>query len=130
MDTVSKRAERYGPLVPRIEGLSCPGDSSPEEVPPCRDCWPSDESSLKKRDEGEVCWLNDEGSQGETCTIIEDSSGTEDCLLPRATKEPINWPFGNEECLLRFPSFKSCSEAKDASGIGHFYGYGTDKPSP
>ncbi|KAL2817250.1 hypothetical protein BDW59DRAFT_166064 [Aspergillus cavernicola] len=66
---LDKRAQVYGPLVPRLEGLSCPGSTNVDDIPPCPLCGSDDsDDSLTKRDD-ESCWLDPYFSKETRCPL-------------------------------------------------------------
>lgn len=118
---LSKRATRYGPLVPQIDGLFCPGETELGDIPPCMRC--SDAAvALEKRD-GESCPIPD--SSGEpTCR----ADGSASSLVRRGQKEPFSWTShtGMKE-KLPFTGYPSCSQAEDKSQVVRWYGYPPEK---
>ncbi|KAH7124946.1 hypothetical protein B0J13DRAFT_646964 [Dactylonectria estremocensis] len=120
----SKQATRYGPLVPRIEGLMCPGEVDLDEIPSCPACEGGDDDALQKRD-GEVCWIGPYNSKEETCpaeTSARRSFPVSHSLTRRATKDDAIWIDHNgKKEHLPFVDYPSCGEAP--SSVIRWFGY-------
>ena len=63
-NALGKTAQVYGPLVPRLDDLNCPGAIDVDDIPPCPLCGEDDGEGLKKR--ADSCWL-DPYSTGSRC---------------------------------------------------------------
>ncbi|KAJ4319636.1 hypothetical protein N0V84_006272 [Fusarium piperis] len=118
--TLSKRATRYGPLVPQIEGLLCPGEADVGEIPPCPACSGGDgDESLQKRD-GEVCLIDPYSSKEKTCSDEASS------LERRTDKKPAKWTDHSGATRgLPYPDYPDCSEA--SGSIIRWFGYPREK---
>lgn len=116
---LSKRATRYGPLVPRIDGLVCPGDVDVGEIPSCAACSGGDDT-LQKRDE--TCWLDPYRSREQSCPDDGDKSSS----LQRRSDKSVQWidQNGNKEDLP-LPSYPSCGVAP--SSVIRWFGYPPEK---
>ncbi|KAJ3548344.1 hypothetical protein NM208_g1045 [Fusarium decemcellulare] len=131
---LSKRATRYGPLVPRIDGLMCPGEVDLSDIPSCEACEGDDSNALQKRDD-EVCWIDPYRSGEARCPAESESSNARrashvrSVLEPRATKEPVKWAHNGGELKLEFPTYKSCGTAQAVSAIQRWYGYPKKQPA-
>lgn len=132
---LSKRATRYGPLVPRIEGLMCPGEVDLSDIPPCEACeGGGGDDALEKRD-NDVCWIDPYRSGEETCTVESESSNARrdshvrNVLERRTTKKPVKWAHNGDIIELHFFPYKSCGQAKAVSTIQRWYGYPKKQPA-
>ncbi|KAH7134339.1 hypothetical protein EDB81DRAFT_95945 [Dactylonectria macrodidyma] len=129
---VSKRALKYGPLIPRIDGLMCPGEVDLDDIPSCDACEGGDSDSLQKRDD-EACWIDPYRSSEETCPVESSNtrraSRARSALEPRTTKAPTKWEHNGGEIELAFPSYKSCAAAMAVSVIQRWYGYPKQQPA-
>ncbi|RSL86655.1 hypothetical protein CEP52_015769 [Fusarium oligoseptatum] len=117
---LSKRATRYGPLVPRIEGLVCPGDVDVGDIPGCAACSGGDDT-LQKR--AETCWLDPYRSREQSCP----DDGDESSSLQRRADKQVKWTqhTGNDEDLP-LPSYPNCGVAP--SSVIRWFGYPPEKP--
>lgn len=122
---LSKRAVKYGPLIPRIDGLMCPGEIDLDDIPTCDACEGGDDDALRKRD-GETCFLDPYRSTGQSCPAESNarrSSLVRSALEPRSTKPPLEWEHNGQDYVFAFPSYKSCKAAMSVSGIIRWFGY-------
>ncbi|KAH7146903.1 hypothetical protein B0J13DRAFT_664619 [Dactylonectria estremocensis] len=120
---ISKRATRYGPLVPRIEGLLCPGEVDLEEIPSCPLC-EDDVDSLQKRDD-EECSIDQYPSKEETCpvdTSVRRSLPVSRSLMRRANKDDAAWVDQNGQTeYLPYNDYPECGQAP--SSVIRWFGY-------
>ncbi|RSL60097.1 hypothetical protein CEP53_005571 [Fusarium sp. AF-6] len=116
---LSKRATRYGPMVPRIEGLVCPGDVDVGDIPGCAACSGGDDT-LEKR--AETCWLDPYRSREQSCP----DDGDESSSLQRRADKQVKWTqhTGIDEDLP-FPSYPNCGVAP--SSVIRWFGYPPEK---
>ena len=128
--SLSKRATRYGPLVPEIEGLLCPGEVNYDEIPSCEKCGSDSDGddSLKKRDE--VCWLDPYRSNEPSCDLVDDASVSRrsNHLEARGSpKEPLRWVMANGLTIkLSFPDYPTCSVG-EGKGVHKWWGFKPDE---
>ncbi|KPM42249.1 hypothetical protein AK830_g4355 [Neonectria ditissima] len=122
--SVSKRATIYGPLVPRIEGLMCPGEVDLDDIPSCALCGESgDDDALRKRDD-EVCAIYPYKSNEETCPAETNTrrSFPVSRSLTRRTPKSLTWRDTNGvNRRLPFPEYPSCGDAP--SSVIRWFGY-------
>ncbi|KAL5040878.1 hypothetical protein BDW71DRAFT_212673 [Aspergillus fruticulosus] len=145
---LDKRAQVYGPLVPRLEGLSCPGSTNVSDIPPCPLCG-SDESvdSLTKRD-GESCWLDPYFSRETRCPLDapekRDLADAEDGLalildnttyidrhekhtLSKRANKGVTWSYNGEPHYLPCGTYQSCGRAAQQN-VHRWFGFrGSEK---
>lgn len=135
-NTTSKFAKRdkvHGPLVPRLDGLNCPGAIDLGDIPPCPLCGDDDDESLQKR--AEVCWF-DPYSEGVSCPVdtpdkrdiqIDDFVGnaTELHHLEKRDTNYVRWDGQYLPCV----TYKSCGAASKQNGVNKWFGFrsGTGK---
>ncbi|KAH7322711.1 glycosyl hydrolases family 18-domain-containing protein [Stachybotrys elegans] len=117
-----RRETEYGPLIPRIEGLMCPGAVDLDGIPSCNLC--GDDDSLDKRD-GEVCMLDPYPSSEEPCPSDSNLDVRRRSLEERKESYKTNprWEYGGDKYELKLPSYKGCSDAVSESRIQRWYGY-------
>ncbi|KAJ3578860.1 hypothetical protein NPX13_g1706 [Xylaria arbuscula] len=148
---IGKRAKSYGPLVPRIDGLTCPGQLDTDDIPPCPLCEDDGaEDPLRKR--AESCWL-DPYSTGAKCEeglmdkrdfdfeddfisldnetlFISKAEGEAHWLEKRDPKE-VTWNYHGQTVKLPAGTFKSCKQAAEQKGVNKWFGFKTaDGPCP
>lgn len=119
--TLSKRATRYGPLVPQIEGLLCLGEVDVGEVPPCPACSGGGvDETLQKRD-GKACLIDSYGSKEERCSDEASS------LERRRGKDLTVWyDHTGVKRNLPYPDYPQCSKA--GGSVIRWFGYPPEKP--
>lgn len=116
---LGKRAQVYGPLVPKLDGLSCPGDIDVDDIKPCPYCSSeTGEDKLATRD-GEACWY-DPDFTGEPCPSNKES--TKHMLDKRSTKK-LKWKYKGSTKTLPVVNYPSCGDAVDKDSIKKWYGY-------
>lgn len=121
---MEKRAQVYGPLVPELDGLSCPGDIDIGNIEPCPYCsgGPSD-SKLAARD-GETCWYDPD--QTEVPCPSDSSSGTHS-LKKRNDGKWLQWSYNGKEETVFVGTYPSCGDAVKKADIKKYYGYEKDQ---
>ncbi|KAL2752063.1 glycoside hydrolase family 18 protein [Sodiomyces alcalophilus JCM 7366] len=129
-----RRSMKYGPLIPRIDGLKCPGDVDLDDIPSCEACeGGTNSNALRKRDD-ETCWLDPYRSKEESCPVESSSAAgasrarSARALERRATKDPVIWSHNGQQYHLGFPPYKSCAAAKGDSRINRWFGYPEQQP--
>ncbi|SPJ79175.1 related to chitinase [Fusarium torulosum] len=135
--SLSKRATRYGPLIPKLEGLFCAGEVDFDGIPPCDACGSDSKTghndALQKREE-EICWLDPYATKKNTCPTDSVSSNAQrslrdrSVLEPREQKNPTYWAHAGGSIDLHFPTYPSCGVARGDSKIKKWYGYPKKQP--
>ncbi|KAI4667567.1 uncharacterized protein J4E79_002256 [Alternaria viburni] len=137
-----KRAQVYGPLVPRLDGLNCPGAIDVGDIPPCPLCGDDDDETVSKR--AESCWL-DSYAKGPTCDIDinekrDAETGNKNGSLTDddySALEQMQWIEQQHHLEKRDPEklikwdgiplpcghYRYCSEASKQSGVNKWFGY-------
>ncbi|EMD68575.1 glycoside hydrolase family 18 protein [Bipolaris sorokiniana ND90Pr] len=124
---LAKRAKVYGPLVPRLEGLNCPGAIDVGDIPPCPLCGDDDGESLEKR--ADSCWLDPYG-KGVSCSAdlpnkrdiqVDGIVGNETELhhLEKRDTKYVKWAGQYLPC----GPYKSCTAASKLSGVNKWFGF-------
>lgn len=122
---VGKRAQVYGPLVPELDGLSCPGDIDVDENEPCPYCsGGSSDSKLAARD-GETCWYDPDQTEV-PCPSDSDSSSGKSSLEKRDSKK-LQWNYNGNTELVFVVNYPSCGKAVPKTSIKKWYGYQSGK---
>lgn len=124
---ITKRSNIYGPLVPRIDGLGCPGDEDVGgEVPSCAMCIEieDDDSLLKRQDDEDdsSCWIDPYAS-----ALACPADSTERGLEKRSLKEKIlKW----DGLQLPMGMYPPCGDAQSSSNsaIHRWWGYPKVQP--
>lgn len=136
--SLDKRAQVYGPLVPRVDGLLCPGNVNVEDIPDCPLCSSSDDS-LGKR-EGESCQY--EPSSEPACPIDSSKVRRSELLysqlsanntlitpryetehrLEKRTEKTVTWSYNGVTHDLPCGNYEHCGAAKGQSGVLKWYG--------
>ncbi|RFN52992.1 glycoside hydrolase family 18 protein [Fusarium flagelliforme] len=117
-----RKRETYGPLVPRINGLFCPGATDLGEIPKCSKCGDDDDeantdSNKDKRDEDDnaTCWLDPDRSGEPTCPADMEKrswTGTSHWLDKRAVgKKWKDWEYNNVKYELELGHYPTCGSA-------------------
>lgn len=142
---LSKRAQIWGPLLPKLLGLSCPGqltDTGP--VVSCPICGTDDDASTasKHRREGESCYYA--GSSGEprcpssisardlsTDSFIRNASDvllsrSEHSSLVKRTTKYEAWNYYGGTANMNAGPYPSCGEASKKS-VAKWYGFSDPK---
>ncbi|KAL3453554.1 hypothetical protein BJX65DRAFT_302452 [Aspergillus insuetus] len=127
---LSKRAHVWGPLLPEIPGLTCPGADGLEPVPPCPHCTGGNDSGgMSKRQDGGVCYFEPLGVDPweicprESVAQRRDVDETSDGGLAKRSKKELDWPFQGNTDLLKIVNFPSCYRASQNALIGKWYGF-------
>lgn len=117
---LSKRAQVYGPLVPEISGLSCPGNIDVGEIPPCPYCTSeASDNGLVARD-GETCWYDPDFS-GEPCPA--DGTSAKRSLEKRGSKKKLKWTYNGNKKVMFVVNFPPCGTAVNKASVKKWYGY-------
>ncbi|KAG8353315.1 hypothetical protein FVEN_g8694 [Fusarium venenatum] len=130
-----KKRETYGPLVPRIDGLFCPGDIDFGRVPKCLECEDDDDeyenkSDKEKRDDSGsdlgTCWLDPDSTREPTCpaSMEERNFPIEPQRLETRSdreKKEVEWTHDGYDYTLSLGTYPTCSYAP--SGVARWYGY-------
>ncbi|KEY64330.1 hypothetical protein S7711_09875 [Stachybotrys chartarum IBT 7711] len=117
--SLNKRATTYGPLVPRIEGLMCPGAVDVDEIPGCGACGEQDDA-LRKRD-GQ-CWLDPYRSTEEACPADLEATSVDGPSLSKRAPKKATWQHTNGLTIdLPLIDYPSCGSA--GSSVIRWYGY-------
>lgn len=150
INRLGKRAQVYGPLVPRLVGLSCPGSTDLSDIPECPLCGSDSEESsskLKRGDDGPVCHL-DPYATGERCPELnlkrraldtfdyvnetlewEDEDSLEH-LSKRSTQEKtVKWSYNGETRDLPCGRYETCGSAANQGSVNKWFGF-SDLKSP
>lgn len=121
-DGLGKRAQVYGPLMPRMSGLRCPGKTNLTEIPPCPLC-ESGGGGVEKRasdDDGEVCVFEPHGDEP---TCKPDSNSAKRGLLAKRTQaKKLTWHYQGDNWDLDCGTYEVCGEAKRTT-ISKWWGY-------
>ncbi|GAW17905.1 hypothetical protein ANO14919_073740 [Xylariales sp. No.14919] len=136
---IGKRAKSYGPLLPRIDGLSCPGAVDVGDIPSCPLCGEEEDALGKRADEacdidpyakgtrcptglmdkreleGDFFWADNETSS----TAADDETGIH--WLEKRDRKEIRWAYGGGTADLPCGTFKSCSSAPRS--VNRWFGY-------
>jgi chitinase len=150
LNALGKRAQVYRPLIPRLDGLSCPGAIDVGDIPPCPLC-SDDSSNLQKR--AESCWL-DPYAKGVPCSSDVTEKRDLDFMLAidnetiyeDEVRKPIPFELRSEQHLerslikrtaktlswegydLSCGTYKACSAAAKSGGVNKWFGFrGSDK---
>ncbi|RGP78609.1 glycoside hydrolase family 18 [Fusarium longipes] len=133
-----RKREIYGPLVPRIDGLVCPGDSDLGRVLKCLECLNDDDtynqdSDKEKRDDEDLgtCWLDPDRTGEAACPAdMKKRSwmGGSSFLDKRGKTEvkDTDWTHDGYEHTLDLGTYPSCGYAPGS--VGRWYGYPIKQP--
>ncbi|KAF7870544.1 hypothetical protein EAF04_004288 [Stromatinia cepivora] len=137
--SLEKRAQVYGPLVPRVDGLLCPGNVNVEDIPDCPLCGVSDDKLVKREDEScpfepssePACPIDSSsvvrrselwyslGSTNNTLIKTREQAGH---LLEKRAEKTVTWYYNGENHDLPCGNYEHCGTAKGQSGILKWYG--------
>ncbi|KAL3439807.1 hypothetical protein BJX65DRAFT_68290 [Aspergillus insuetus] len=125
---LEKRAKVYGPLLPVLLGLECPGGEELEPDSPCPDCTLTGSSEdLGKRQEGvESCLYDPETYQeGEEICRFAQNGDIQSRISERSiTEKWLAWKYGSTSSVL-VGAYPTCSSAINDNRIDKYYGFDT-----
>lgn len=138
LHTLGKRAQVYGPLVPRIDGLLCPGTVNLDEIPDCPLCGVSSGGdSLAKRAE-DSCPLEswpEERCPAESSTVArradlsdlfldlnDTDTGGELHFLEKRDEKILTWEYLGVNQDLPCGQYERCGVARGQAGVLKWYG--------
>ncbi|KAK4442906.1 hypothetical protein QBC34DRAFT_479340 [Podospora aff. communis PSN243] len=133
---LNKRAQVYGPLMPRMSGLRCPGPTNFGDNPHCELC-ETPPSQNTKRDE-ELCII-EHGRPGEPVCPLESPSRRAARHRPlagraieqRAIKTKyVSWDYRNARHDLDCAMYPSCGDAKDNPHVTKWFGWSSSNNVP
>ena len=113
---IGKRAQVYGPLVPKLNGLSCPGDIDIDDNEPCPYCSGDfSDSKLSTRD-GETCWYDPDQTEAR-CS----SDSSSEKRSPE-TKWLV-WDYIPNDPYVFVVNYPRCDDASGIAEIKKRYGF-------
>ncbi|KAG8160926.1 hypothetical protein KVR01_009190 [Diaporthe batatas] len=130
---LDKRAQVYGPLVPHLTGLRCPGQIQLGDIPPCPLCTGDEEDAagLTRREDENICVLERDNVEAQcsagSSKARRDGQDGDHVLVKRTTKT-LKWRdhLGVSHTLSCGP-YPSCDDAKGDGQISKWWGYEIDK---